>query len=384
MIKNKYVLTQVLDLVPRYQFKKIVAKHSPHYTPVSFTYWEQFICLCYGQLTQKDSLRNIVLGLSSRSKKLYHIGIRSEIKRSTFSDANRIRPWIIYQDLAYVLIEKALKLNFNRKIFAPEDHSTYRQLNEELQGVIYALDASIISLCLSVFGWAKFRQTKGGVKMHTLLDLKALIPTFMDVTNAEIHDVNILDNLVFEIGAFYIMDRGYIDFARLYRIQQALAFFIIRAKSNLSFKVLKSNKVDKSTGLRCDQIIKFKTKKSQVDYPMSIRRVKFVDEATKITYVFLTNNFEISPLAVALLYKKRWKIELFFKWIKQHLKIKVFWGQNENAVKTQIWVAVCNYTLIYLLKKQLNLDYSSYEILEILRDSVFEKVPLNQLLTNQK
>lgn len=217
-----------------------------------------------------------------------------------------------------------------------------------------------------------------------MLDLKSNIPTFIDITNAEIHDVHVLDKITFEIGAFYIMDRGYIDYARLYNIQNSLAFFIIRAKKNLSFKVVKSNKIDKSTGLRCDQIIRFATPRSQAQYPMTIRRIKFMDVDTKNTYVFLTNNFEISAAAIALLYKKRWRIELFFKWIKQHLRIKVFWGENKNAVYTQIWVAVCNYALIYSLKNQLDLDYTPYQILEILSDSVFEQVPLNQLLKKRK
>lgn len=227
----------------------------------------------------------------------------------------------------------------------------------------------------------KIPKKKGGIKLHTLLNLKANIPTFIDITNAKVHDVNVLDKLVFEIGAFYIMDRGYLDFARLFKIQSASAFFIIRAKKNLSFKVRESNKVDKKTGLRCDQIIRLKTKKSSKQYPQTLRRIKFVDLELKKTFVFLTNNMEISALSVALLYKKRWKIELFFKWIKQHLKIKVFWGQNANAVKTQIWVAVCNYALVHILKNELDLSYSSYEILEILRDSMFEQIPVSQLLT---
>jgi hypothetical protein len=325
--------------------------------------------MSFGQLTGRTSLRDLVNCLAAHRRKLYHLGIGYLVNRSTLAEANENRNWRIYADFAQVLLSKA------RPLYSSDDFGL------EISNTVYALDATTIDLCLNVFWWAKFRRAKAAVKLHTLLDLRGNLPIFIQITDGKTHDVNILDELVFEPLAIYLMDKGYLDFARLYRINQASAFFVTRAKTNLVCRRINARKVDKASGLRCDQNVKLTTYKSKKAYPEKLRRVKYYDKEQRKTYVFLTNNFEITALEVALLYKHRWKIELFFKWIKQHLKIKTFWGESENAVKTQIWIAVCTYLMVAIAKKELKLDKSLYEILQIISVSVFDKTQLNQLLT---
>jgi transposase len=326
--------------------------------------------MSFGQLTHRESLRDLVLCLQAQSPRLFHMGISNGINKSTLADANENRDWRIYADFALVLIQRARKL--------------YHDTNEtgiELDNVVYALDSTTIELCLDVFWWARFRKHKAAVKLHTLLDVKCEIPCFIHVTDGLSHDVNVLDVLPFEPEAFYVMDKGYIDFNRLHIIHQAGSYFVVRAKDNLAFHRVYSSKVDKTTGLRCDQTIKLTGYKTRKDYPAHLRRVKYYDNEHDQEYVYLTNNFEIPALQVAILYRNRWKIETFFKWIKQHLKIKTFWGETQNAVKTQIWIAVCTYVLVAILKKERNISHSLNEILQILSVSLFDKTPVNQLLT---
>jgi len=323
----------------------------------------------FGQLTYRESIRDIINCLDAQRQKVYHLGITKVVSNSTLTRANQNRDWRIWSDFANYLIGVARPLYLDNNDFTLE-----------LDNTVYALDASTIDLCLDVFKWAKFRKKKGAVKLHTLMDLRGNIPVFMEITTGKVHDVNILDKLHFEPGAFYIVDKGYYDFLRLYRVNQAKSFFVIRAKSNLKFKRVYSHPVDKTTGLRCDQTIKLTGTKTKLYYPEYLRRIKFFDSTKSKTYVFLTNNFELDPLVIALLYKSRWQIELFFKWIKQHLKIKKFWGESENAVKTQIWIAVCTYLIVAILKRQISSNKSLYEILQILSVSAFDKTPINQLL----
>jgi hypothetical protein len=326
--------------------------------------------MSFAQLTYRNSLRDIEACLNAQPRKLYHMGIQGNVSRTNLANANQTRDWKIYAEFTQYLISTARNLYQNES------------LNElDLDGVIYALDSTTIDLCLSLFPWAKFRKKKGAVKLHTLLDLRGSIPTFIEITDGLVHDVNILDVLITEPGSYYIMDRAYIDYKRLYRLKRGLGYFIVRAKKNLKFKRLYSSKVDKSTGLRCDQMVKLIGFYQKKDYPDLIRRVKFIDMENDKEFVFLTNNFEISAMTVALLYKNRWKIELFFKWIKQHLKIKAFYGTTANAVKTQIWISICTYVMIAIIKRRLKIDMSLYKILQILSVSVFEKVPILQLLT---
>ena len=370
MHDGRYVFYQLTSSLSRYEFQKCVAAyHGDHYVK-SFPCWQQFLCLCFGQLTFRESLRSVVLCLNAHPKKLYHIGLPgASVDRTTLSRANNQRNWRIYQSFGYHLIAKARKLYCDDTPFL-----------DDLDGACYALDATTIDLCLSVFQWAHFREHKGAVKLHALLDLKGNIPAFIHITDGTVHEVNILDKLMIEPGACYIMDRGYVDYQRLYAIHQAKAFFIIRAKQNLGFARMYSHRVDKAVGIRCDQTIRLTGYYAARDYPEKLRRVKYHDSETNNTYVFLTNNFGWPAKLVAELYQQRWQIELFFKWIKGHLKVKVFWGQSENAVKTQIWVAVCAYVMVALIKKELQIDRSMYEILQILSITPFEKTPLNTLL----
>jgi hypothetical protein len=326
--------------------------------------------MAFAQLTYRDSLRDTVSCLRSLQNKLYHIGIRGKISRSTLADANENRDWRIYADFAQVLI------NIARELYVDDDFGV------ELDETVYALDASTIDLCLSLFPWARFRKTKGAIKLHTLLDLRGSIPTFISITDGKVHDVNILDQLIPEPGAFYIMDRGYLDFERLYLLNQCMAYFIIRSKKNTKFRRLYSRKVDKSTGLRCDQTIVLSGVNTKFQYPVNLRRVNYYDANTAKRFSFLTNNFIVSALVIAELYRCRWQVELFFKWIKQHLRIKAFYGTSENAVKTQIWTAVSVYVLVAIVKKQLRLDdLSLYTILQILSVTLFEKHSLLEALT---
>jgi len=325
--------------------------------------------MAFAQLTYRESLRDIEVCLRAMQSKLYHMGIRSRISKSTLADANENRDWRIYGDFAQVLIHIA------RELYIKEDFAV------ELHQTVYALDSTTIDLCLSLFPWAKFRKHKAGIKLHTLLDLRGNIPTFIRITEALMHDVNILDDIILEAGAFYIMDRGYLDFGRLYTFHQCLAFFVARAKGNFQFRRLYSCPIDKSTGLRCDQIIVLTGFYASKDYPEKLRRVSYVDKETEQSLVFITNCFTLPAITIAQLYKCRWQVELFFKWIKQHLRIKAFFGTTENAVKTQIWIAISVYVLVAIIRKQLNLDLSLYTILQILSVTLFEKVSILQVLT---
>jgi len=368
MNEGKYVFAQINSFIRKHEFNKCVARYNGNHKVKEFTCWYQFLCMSFGQITYRESLRDVVICLKAQQSKAYHSGIQIKVVLSTLSRANEKRDWRIYADFAQYLIKEARVLYLDDKEF-----------KLELDNTIYALDATTIDLCLSVFKWAKFRKHKAAIKLHTLLDLKGSIPSFIWITEGLVHDVNVLDILEFEAGAFYIMDRGYVDYERLYKIKQASAFFVVRAKNNLKFKRLYSNKVDRTTGIICDQIIRLTIYLSAKAYPEKLRRIKFYDEETDQRYVYLTNNFEVSAMMIAVLYKNRWKIELFFKWIKQHLKIKVFWGESANAVKTQIWIAIATYVLVAIMKKKLKLEQSLYEILQILSISVFDKTPINQL-----
>lgn len=368
MNQGKYVFAQLFDILPKYEFEKCVARYRGNFKVKGFTCWLQFLSMSFGQLTNRASLRDTVSCLTAHQKKFYHLGISFAVSRSTLAEANENRNWRIFADFAQVLLRQA------RRLYLDDDFGL------DLENAVYALDATTIDLCLSVFWWANFRKTKAAVKLHTLLDLRGNLPVFIQITDGKTHDVNILDELVFEPLAFYLMDKAYLDFERLFRINSASAFFVTRAKTNLACRRLYSTKVDKQSGIRCDQTIKLTTYYSHKAYPEKLRRVKYFDKEHGKTYVFLTNNFEITASEVALLYKHRWKIELFFKWIKQHLKIKSFWGESENAVKTQIWIAVCAYLMVAIVKKELKIERNLYEILQIISVSIFDKTQLNQLL----
>jgi len=326
--------------------------------------------MAFAQLTYRESLRDMESCLNSMQKKLYHMGFRGKISRSTLADANESRDWRIYADFAQVLIHIA------RGLYQGDE------LGVELDQTVYALDSTTIDLCLSLFPWARFRKQKGAIKMHTLLDLRGNLPSFIKITDGKVHDVNILDDLIPEPGSYYIMDRGYLDFARLYTLTQFFAFFVIRSKTNLQFRRVYSHPIDKSTGLRSDQTIVLTGIKSAKDYPDQLRRTRYFDIKTDLDLTFLSNNFIIPALTIAELYKCRWQVELFFKWTKQHLRIKAFYGTSKNAVKTQIWIAISVYVLVAIIKKQLNLNLSLYTILQILSVTVFEQIPIIQVLTN--
>jgi hypothetical protein len=366
---GRTVFTQIMDFIPLFQFRQCVARYNGNYKVITFTCLDQFLCMAFAQLTYRESLRDIEACLRVAKPKLYHMGIRSNVSRNTLAHANENRDWRIYADFAQVLIKIA------RELYANEDFGL------ELKQAVYAFDSTTIDLCLSVFPWAKFRKRKAAVKLHTLLDLRGNIPVVISITNGKIHDVNALDDLVFEPGAIYIFDKAYVDFARLYRIHQSLAFFVTRAKSNFVFKRLYSQPVDKSTGVRADQIIMVTGFYTLMDYPERLRRIRFYDVETKKLFIFLTNNFALPAIVIAKLYKCRWQVELFFKWIKQHLRIKVFYGTSENALKTQIWIAISVYVLVAIVKKRLKLDRSLYTILQILSVTMFEKTPILQVLS---
>jgi len=368
MNTGRTVFSQIMDFLPLRDLRKCVKRYRGNYKVQKFSCMDQFLCMAFAQLTYRESLRDIEACLRAMQSKLYHMGIRSRVSKSTLADANENRDWRIYADFAQVLIHIA------RGLYAKEEFGI------ELDQTVYALDSTTIDLCLSLFPWAKFRKHKAGVKLHTLLDLRGNIPTFIRITEALIHDVNILDDIIPEAGAFYIMDRGYLDFARLYIFHQCLAFFVTRTKENFQFRRLYSHPVDKSTGLRCDQTIVLTAFYSLKDYPERLRRIRYVDEETEQNLVFLTNCFTLPAITIAQLYKCRWQVELFFKWIKQHLRIKAFFGTTENAVKTQIWIAISVYVLVAIIKKQLNLDLNLYTILQILSVTLFEKVSILQVL----
>lgn len=370
MNTGKTIFSQIMDFLPMNDFRRCVKRYRGNYKVKSFSCLDQFLCMAFAQLTFRESLRDIEACLRAMQSKLYHMGIRGKVSKSTLADTNEHRDWRIYADFAQLLIQRA------RKLYHDEE------LGLELNETVYALDSTTIDLCLSLFPWAKFRKNKAAIKLHTLLDLRGSIPTFIKITDGLVHDVNILDELIPEPGAYYILDRGYLDFARLYTLNLFNSFFVIRAKANLQFRRVYSYPIDKTTGLRCDQTIFLTGFYPSKDYPEKLRRVRFFDEENNKQLTFLTNNFSLSALTITELYKYRWQIELFFKWIKQHLRIKSFYGTSLNAVKTQIWIAISVYILIAIIKKQLNLNITLYTFLQILSVSVFDKTPILQLVTD--
>ena len=367
---GKLVFAQMTQHIPLTTFRRCVARYGGEHKVKTFSCFEQYLCMAFAQLTYRESLRNIEACLRAQTGKLYHMGIKSRVSRSTLADANEVRDWRIYADFAQSLIGIA------RRLYAEEPFGV------DLKETVYALDASTIDLCLSVFPWAPFRSTKAAVKLHTLLDLRGNIPSFLHISDGKLHDVNVLDLLLPEPGAFYVMDRGYLDFERLHRLHEVGSFFVTRAKSNLKALRRYSRPVDRSTGLICDQTIVLTGFYSRQDFDTPLRRIKFKDPTTGKRLVFLTNNFALPAITIADLYRCRWQVELFFKWIKQHLRIKVFFGTSENAVKTQIWIAVSVYVLVAIVKKRPKLSASLYEMLQILSLTMFEKTPLDQLLNN--
>ncbi len=368
MYSGKIVFSQVMDHLPMKEFRRCVDRYQGHHKVQSFSCLDQFLSMAFAQLTYRESLRDIEACLRAQQMKLYHMGIRSDVSRSTLAYANETRDWKIYADFAQVLISIA------RDLYAEDDFGV------ELKETVYALDSTTIDLCLSVFPWARFRKTKAAVKLHTLLDLRGSIPAFISITDGKVHDVNILDEIWPEAGSFYVMDRGYLDFERLYVLAQALAFFVTRSKINFGFRRLYSHPIEKETGVQCDQTIVLTGFYSAKDYPDKMRRIRYFDSEREKDLTFLTNNFALPSLTIAQLYKCRWQVELFFKWIKQHLRIKRFFGTSENAVKTQVWIAVSVYVLVAIMKKRLKLEESLYTILQILSVTAFEKMPILQAL----
>ena len=358
-----------MDFLHPQQFRRHVDCYNGNYKVKTFSCWDQFLCMGFGQLTYRESLDDIETCLRSRQDQLYHLGIRGRVSHSTLADANQKRDWRIYHDLAQTLIKRA------RLLYREED------LGMELAQTVYALDSTTIDLCLKLFPWARFRRAKAAIKLHTLLDLRGSIPVFISISDGKMADVRVLDELVLEAGAFYVMDRGYVDFERLYRFVLASAFYVTRSKRNLQFNRLESRRVEEGTGIRSDQIVCLRNLSSARHYPDKLRRIHYVDAETGKSLVFLTNNFELPALVIALLYKSRWQVELFFKWIKQNLRIKHFFGNSDNAVKTQIWISICVYVLVAIVKKELKLEKSLSNILQILSINVFSKEPLAQLLT---
>jgi hypothetical protein len=358
------VFRQLMAMIHPQQFDRCVRRYSGHYKVRHFTCWDQFLCMAYAQLTGRESLRDIVDCLCARPERLYRLGFHGTIRRSTLADANEHRDWRIYATLAQQLIVRA------RRLYADEP------LAMDLDATVYALDSTTVSLCLSLFRWAKFCRTKGTVKLHTLLDLRGPIPAFIYISDGKFHDGHALDKVPIEAGSFYVMDRGYLDFARLYVLNQVGAYFVIRARCSLQYVRMQSMPVEPGTGVRSDQIIVLAIEHSQKGYPERLRRVRFFDAESKRTFVYLTNNFLLPALSIALLYKSRWQVELFFKWIKQHLRIKRFIGTSSNAVKTQVWIAICVYVQVAILKKQLRLPQSLHKILRILDVYAFSKLPL--------
>ena len=372
MFDGQFIFAQLMEFLPRHDFSKCVRRYQGDKRLKSFSCRDHFLCLAFAQLTYRESLRDIETCLRALGTKLYHAGIRGKISRSTLADANHAHDWRIFADFAQVLITHARELYVNDP------------LATQLKQTVYALDSTTIDLCLSLFPWAKFRRRKGAVKLHTLLDLRGSIPCFIHISTGKMHDVNVLDQLPLEAGSFYVMDRGYVDFARLHRFTLASAFFVTRAKRNLDFTRQAARKVDKTTGLRCDQTIVLAGVKSSLEYPNTLRRIVYYDTENERRLVFLTNNFALPALIIALLYKSRWQVELFFKWIKQHLRIKAFYGTSDNAVKVQIWVAISVYVLVAIVKKEMKLERSLYEILQILSLTLFEKSPILDVLSAEK
>ncbi len=369
MNAGQSIFSQLVDFLPAYEFRQCVARYKGDYKLKSFSCWDQFLCMAFAQLTYRESLRDIEACLRANQTKLYHMGIRGRGSLNTLANANSVRDWRIYADFAHLLIRQA------RALYRDDEFSL------ALQQTVYALDATTIDLCLSLFPWAYFRKRKGAIKLHTLLDLRGNIPTVIIITHGLIHEVNILDQLTFEAGAFYLMDRAYLDFPRLHRLHLASAFFITRARKRFRCQRLYSAPVDRTTGIMCDQIVTLTNPVPRAGYPDKLRRIRYFDPLQERRLIFLTNNFTLPPLTVAQLYRSRWQVELFFKWIKQHLRIKKFYGTSANALKTQIWIAISVYVLVAIVKKQLKLEGSLYRILQILSVSLFEKTPILEALS---
>ena len=370
MNAGQSIFSQLMDFLPVHEFRQCVARYTGDYKLKSFSCWDQFLCMALAQLTYRESLWDIEACLRANQTKLYHMGIRGRVSRNTLANANSVRDWRIYADFAHLLIRQA------RALYRDDEFSL------ALQQTVYALDATTIDLCLSLFPWAYFRKRKGAVKLHTLLDLRGNIPTVIIITHGLIHEVNILDQLTFEPGAFYLMDRAYLDFPRLHRLHLASAFFVTRARKRFDCQRLYSAPVDRTTGIMCDQIVTLTNPVPRAGYPDKLRRIRYFDPQQDRRLIFLTNNFTLPPLTVAQLYRSRWQVELFFKWIKQHLRIRKFYGTSANALKTQIWIAISIYVLVAIVKKQLKLEGSLYRILQILSVSLFEKTPILEALSS--
>lgn len=373
MNTGKYVFAQLLSLVNRYEFQKCVNRYEGDYRTRGLNCWNQFSQLFFGQLTARNGLRDICLCLNAHKNKLYHLGIKQSVNQSSLSRANENRDWRIFADFGAYLISTV------RSLYADESVPKL-----EIDNDIFLLDSTTISVSINLMNWAKGKYSRGAVKMHTLIDLRGNIPIFIHITDGKYHDVNALDELEIVSDAIYVMDKAYIDFKRLYRLNKAESFFVVRAKENLKFRVVTSKKVDKTTGLRCDQTITLKVKKSKTQYPEKLRRIKYYDEEKNILLVFLTNNFELDPMEIAILYKHRWQIEVFFRWIKQNLQIKTLWGHSMNAVQIHLWVAICTYLIVAYLKHQIRSPYTVYELMQILGISAFDKTPINELVTKRK
>jgi hypothetical protein len=367
MYSGKAVFAQLVEWIHPEQFRRCVTRYRGHYKVREFSCWDQFLAMAFAQMTFRESLADIEICLRSRRDQLYHLGFRSSVAHSTLADANSTRDWRIYAELAQGLIRRA------RKLYADEP------LGLELDHTIYALDSTTIDLCLSLFPWARFRSTKAAIKLHTLLDVRGPIPTMIAISEGKQADVRLLDDLPLEPGAFYVMDRGYVDFERLYRFTLSASFFVTRTKAGIQLSRLESRPVDRTTGLRTDHIVWLTTPRSVAHYPDRLRRVSYRDPEDGKVLVFLTNNFELPALVIAMLYKLRWRVELFFKWIKQNLRIKHFFGTSDNAVKTQVWIAVCVYVLVAIVRKELRLEVSLSQMLQIVSVSAFEQVPLTEL-----
>jgi hypothetical protein len=365
MLPGRTVFAELMDHVSRFEFQKCVSRYDGNYKASRFSCWDQYLCMAFAQLTYRESLRDIEACLRAVQPKLYHVGIRTRVARATMADANETRDWRIYADFANGLIRTA------RALYVDEP------LSVDLADTVYALDATIIELCLSVFPWAHYRRRDAAIKLHTLVDLRGAIPTVVQITEGKCPDVTALDTLVLEAGAIYLMDRGYVDFARLHRFTDEAAFFVTRSKKGIRFTRRSSRPVDFTTGLRSDHVVVLATHESRGHYPQPLRRVRYVDPDTKKPLVFLTNNFTLPAVTIAQLYKARWQVELFFKWIKQHLRIKAFYGTSENAVKTQIWIALSVYVLVAIVRKRLALDVSLYKLLQVLSVTLFEKTPIS-------
>lgn len=368
MNTGKYIFSQVISFLDSNDFKKCVDRYNGNYKVKEFSCWHQLLCMMFGQLSNRDSLSDLLLCLKTQQHKWYHLGLGNSISKSNLAYANEHRSWQIFSDFAFILIAQARSLaKGNADLTFVSDNA------------VYAIDTTTIDLCLSVFWWAKFRKHKAAIKLHTQLDIKSEIPCFIHITDGKTHEVNVLDILLYETGGFYIMDRGFVDYKRLFHIHQSQAYFVTRAKTNMNFRRIYSAKADKNKGVLCDQTIMLVNHYAQKEYPQKLRRIKFFDEETEKSFVFLTNNFELNALQISLLYKNRWKIELFFKWIKQHLKVKSFWGHSENAVKVQVYCAIITFLVVVIMKHKLKLKQSYYEILQILSITLLNKMPLNQL-----